>query len=363
MIANGALAAEGPGGNVSCVKMPVDKELHDLGNGLFAYTQLPGSWGWSNAGLITDQGQSLLVDTLFDKKLTAEMLDSMRRATRAAARIGTVVNTHGNGDHCYGNSLVADSEIIGTLGCVQDLREAPPKRNRLLLRAGRIVQALGGLGKAIGRVLNVVGVDRVALLAETAPLAIPLFEDFDFTNNELVLPNRTFEGELTLRVGQKRVELIELGPAHTRGDAVVWVPEDRTLFTGDILFKNAHPIVWEGPVRNWIAACERLLELDIETIVPGHGPLTDKTGLRETLHYLQVLTREARGRYEAGLSVDDAAVEIQLDEFDHWLDGERVYINVHTLYRDFRGDRTQPDVLALFAGMARFRERTSGSAR
>ena len=337
----------------------VRKELHDLGNGLFAYTQLPGSWGWSNAGLITDQGQSLLVDTLFDKKLTTEMLDSMRKAAPAAARIGTVVNTHGNGDHCYGNSLVADAEIIGTLGCVQDLREAPPKRNRLLLRAAAIVAALGGSGRAIARALNRVGIDRVTLLAETAPLAIPLFEDFDFANNELVLPNRTFQGELTLKVGEKRVELIELGPAHTRGDAVVWVPEDRTLFAGDILFKNAHPVIWEGPVCNWIAACERLLELDIETVVPGHGPLTDKTGLREMSHYLQVLTREAKRRYEAGLSVEDAAVEIQVDEFDHWLDGERVYVNVQTLYRDFQGDRTQPDVLALFAGMARFKHRTS----
>ena len=87
----------------------VEKELHPLGNGIYAYTQLPGSWGWSNAGLITDGDQSLLVDTLFDEKITGEMLESMRRATPAAARICTVVNTHGNGDHCYGNSLVADA--------------------------------------------------------------------------------------------------------------------------------------------------------------------------------------------------------------------------------------------------------------
>jgi hypothetical protein len=62
----------------------VEKELHELGNGIYAYTQLPGSWGWSNAGLITDGDQSLLVDTLFDEKITAEMLASMRRATRDA---------------------------------------------------------------------------------------------------------------------------------------------------------------------------------------------------------------------------------------------------------------------------------------
>jgi cyclase len=345
------------------MKMPVEKRLHELGNGIFAYTQLPGSWGWSNAGLITDGDQSLLVDTLFDKKLTAEMLESMRRASQAAARIGTVVNTHGNGDHCYGNALVADAEIIGTPGCVEDLREAPPSRNQLLIRAAGIIGGLGAGGRVLGKVLNAVGIDRVALLADAAPMATSLFADFDFTNNDVVLPNRTFERELTLMVGDKRVELIEVGPAHTLGDAIVWVPEDRTVFTGDILFKDAHPLIWQGPVSNWIAACERLLDMDIETVVPGHGPLTDKSALRETQQYLESLTKQARSRYDAGMSVEDAAYEVVFEEFDHWIDPERVYVNVHTLYREFSGDTEPADILALFAGMARLQARKALSCR
>lgn len=334
----------------------VDKELHELGNGIFAYTQLPGSWGWSNSGLITDGEESLLVDTLFDEKITAEMLTTMRRATPAARRIGTVVNTHGNGDHCYGNSLFTDAEIIGTLGCVEDLREAPASRNQLLLRAARAVQALGPAARVLGRMLQTVGLDKLSILAEAGDLALPLFSHFDFSC-DTVLPNRIFQDELELRVGDKRVVLMEMGPAHTRGDAVVWVPGDKTLFTGDILFKNAHPIVWQGPVSNWIAALYRLLEMDIETIVPGHGPLTDKSGLREILHYLEVVSGEARKRYDAGMPVEDAVRDIDLPEFDGWLDGERMYVNVHTLYRDFSSDAEPPDVLALFAGMARMRKR------
>ena len=155
------------------------KALHEIGNGIYAYTQLPGSWGWSNAGLITDGHQSLLVDTLFDQKLTAEMLETMRRAIPAASRIGTVVNTHGNGDHCYGNALVAGAEIIGTPGCVEDLLEGPPSRNNLLLRAAAVIGALGAGGRLLGRVLNAVGIDRVALLAEAGPLALPKLETND----------------------------------------------------------------------------------------------------------------------------------------------------------------------------------------
>jgi len=334
----------------------IQKTLHEIGNGVYAYTQLPGSWGWSNAGLITDGGETLLVDTLFDLKITQEMLETMRRAVPSASRIDTVVNTHGNGDHCYGNVLVADAEIIGTRGCVQDLEEGPASRNQLLMRAARIVDSLGAGARFVGGMLSVVGIDRIALLSDAAALALPAFGDFDFSGMKPVPPTRILDGELELRVGNKRVVLIELGPAHSKGDAVVYVPEDKTLFTGDLLFKDAHPIIWEGPVSNWIAALRRLLEMDVETVVPGHGVLTDKTGLREILHYLEVLTKETRRRYDAGMSIEDAIRDMALDEFKGWLDAERIYVNVHTLYREFEGDTEQPDILALFAGMARLQK-------
>jgi glyoxylase-like metal-dependent hydrolase (beta-lactamase superfamily II) len=84
-------------------------ELSELGDGCFAYVQGSGGWGWSNAGLVVGDGTSLLVDTLFDLRLTAAMLTAMADQTRAAP-IGTVVNTHANGDHCYGNQLVDGAE-------------------------------------------------------------------------------------------------------------------------------------------------------------------------------------------------------------------------------------------------------------
>ena len=99
--------------------MAYEKGLQEIADGIWAYLQPDGGWGWSNAGLVTGGEASLLVDTLFDLRLTAEMLAAMRRVTPAAEHIGTVVNTHANGDHCYGNALVA--------GCGDPLdgRDAP----------------------------------------------------------------------------------------------------------------------------------------------------------------------------------------------------------------------------------------------
>src|SRR5688572_14339284 len=106
--------------------MAYTKGLHDLGTGCFAWLQPDGSWGWSNAGLVVDGESSLLVDTLFDLRLTAEMLAAMRAATPAAQAIDVVVNTHANGDHCWGNQLVRDAQIVGSRRCAEEMTELPP---------------------------------------------------------------------------------------------------------------------------------------------------------------------------------------------------------------------------------------------
>ncbi|MDO9175410.1 MAG: MBL fold metallo-hydrolase, partial [Actinomycetota bacterium] len=105
--------------------MSFEKGLHELGQQCFAYLQPDGSWGWSNAGLVVGDGASLLVDTLFDLPLTAEMLASMAPVT-AAAPIGTLLNTHANGDHCYGNQLVEGAEIIASDATAHEMTEVPP---------------------------------------------------------------------------------------------------------------------------------------------------------------------------------------------------------------------------------------------
>ena len=133
---------------------------------------------------------------------------------------------------------------------------------------------------------------------------------------------------------------------------LVHVPADKTVFTGDILFVDGHPIIWAGPVGNWIAACDRILGWDVETIVPGHGPITDKSGVRAMRGYLTTLRDAAKARYEAGLDWHSAASEIIEDHFTDWIDRERVFINVHSLYREFSGEKSHIGVMKLYEAMS-----------
>ena len=306
------------------------KGLHDLGNSVYAYLQPDGSWGWSNAGLVIDGKASLLIDTLFDLKLTQEMLDSMHKSVPAAAHIDMLVNTHANGDHCYGNQLVADAEIIASVRTAEEMVTgvSPAQMAALVKHA-----------------------DQLGQIGEFARYA---FGSFDFENITVTPPHKTFEGELTLKVGDKMVHLIEVGPAHTQGDTLVHIPADRIVFTGDILFIGGHPIIWAGPTSNWLRACDRILAMDVQTIVPGHGPITDKKGVTEIKGYFEYIFDEARKRYEAGMPAFEAARDIPLDRYASWSDGERIVVNVASIYRELSGDTTHPNVASLFGQMALF---------
>src|SRR5439155_20319544 len=144
------------------------------------------------------------------------------------------------------------------------------------------------------------------------------FGAFDFDGIELALPGENFSGELTLRVGDCELRLIEVGPAHSRGDTLVHAPAQRVLFSGDILFSGAHPIVWAGPVSNWIAACDRILGMDVDVIVPGHGPVTDKSAVHELKAYFEYLYESARRTHAAGLSPLEAARALERERHLAW---------------------------------------------
>ncbi len=309
------------------------KGLHELGNGSFAWLQPDGGWGWSNAGLITDSGESLLIDTLYDMTLTADMLAVMRDAAPAAKSIGTIINTHANGDHCNGNGCCPQADIIASKTAAAEQEEESPAMMAALLEQADDMGALGAYFKQA-------------------------FGAFDFAGVERRLPTRLFEDKLTISVGTRPLDLIEVGPAHTGGDVLVHDKTAKTVYSGDILFIEGTPICWAGPISNCIAACETILSLEPELIVPGHGPITDRRGVQAVIGYLTYIRDEARILWDQGVrDVLTAAQEIALGDFDSWGDAERIAINVSTLFRDFEAEATgtrpdRPNPAELFGLMA-----------
>jgi len=313
------------------MRVSFEKGLFEVADRVHAYMQPDGNWGYSNAGLVVGDGMSTLVDTLFDLRLTADMLTSM--APRIDGNhISTVVNTHANGDHCYGNQLLSGDgvDIISSVPALREMQDVPPAVMASLMSAD--------LPPVLRRFLDAA------------------FGPFEFAGIELVPPTRTFSGELDLRVGGRCMTLMEVGPAHTGGDVIAWLPDDGVVFTGDILFIGGTPIMWAGPIGNWIHACERIESLRPSVVVPGHGPITDLAGVREVAEYLGFVRAGLVARHAAGMSADEASHDLDLEmngtRFSGWTDRERLVVTVHNAWRDLEPGYEVPAITDLFMKMA-----------
>ncbi|QJY45860.1 MBL fold metallo-hydrolase [Pseudonocardia broussonetiae] len=305
--------------------MTYDRGPHDLGAGCSAWLLPEGGWAESNTGLVRGDGESLLVDTLYDLGHTREMLAAYAPLT-ADHPIRTLVNTHSDGDHWFGNQLVAGEgvEIIASRAA-----------------AGLMTQH---------------AVDEMAALPhrqdQVGEFIRPIAAKFDLRGIVPAPPTRTFSGRLDLDVGGREVRLVEVGPAHTAGDVLVHVPEAGVVYTGDIVFVGGAPLVWTGPVSRCIAACDEILGLEPAVVVPGHGPLTDGAGVRRVRDYLDHVATEATARFRAGLTVEEAVDSIDMTPFDDMSERGRIAANVLNVYEELDPARPRSGRLEQFGRIA-----------
>jgi glyoxylase-like metal-dependent hydrolase (beta-lactamase superfamily II) len=171
--------------------------------------------------------------------------------------------------------------------------------------------------------------------------------EFDFRDVEVTPPTTLLDDRLDLDLGGRPCEIVYLGPAHTGSDVVVWLPEDRVLFTGDLLFRLCTPVGWEGSFANWIRALDRMLAFGPAIVVPGHGPVTDAEGLRDFRGYLGFVRAECESAFARGLSELEAARRIDLGPYAAWTQPERLVFNVARAYRELRGDPEDAPVNAV----------------
>ncbi|HVM98364.1 MAG TPA: MBL fold metallo-hydrolase [Candidatus Acidoferrales bacterium] len=304
-------------------------ELREIDRDVYVCLQEDRGLGTSNSGFI-NSGGGVVVDTFWDLPHTGQLIDLYARVWPEPAR--RVINTHHNGDHCWGNQLFPQAEIIGHRLCAENFnKENPRELQRLRELADSPDPVLSQLGKA--------------------------FAAWDFRDIVPTPPTTLVDDRMEIDLGPTRAELLYVGPAHTAGDLVVHLPESRIVFTGDILFRLCAPIGWEGTYERWIAALDRLVALEPAIVVPGHGPLCGVEGLRDLKAYLQYVRSESQRCFDAGLSVLEAAKTIDLGPYADWTEPERIYFNVARAYREFRGEAYDApiNVATMFRGVAEVR--------
>jgi cyclase len=270
-----------------------DPEVVEVADGVHAYVQLDGSWGLNNTGFLVGGSTVTAIDTCFTERRTRAFLEAVAHTTPHPVR--TLVNTHHHGDHTHGNYLLPMATIVGHERCREEV-----------LAGGHV--------------------------------ATLLFEGVDWGHLEVAPPTVTFDRALTLWVDDRRVELEFVGPAHTSNDVVAWLPDERVLFAGDLVFNGGTPFVVMGSLQGTLLALDRLKALEPDVIVPGHGPVCDASVLDRQIDYLRFVQSTAAAARQEGRSALEAAQRADLGPFTGWHDPERLAGNLHRAYSELAGD-------------------------
>jgi cyclase len=283
-------------------------EFLKLAPNVYTYIQAGGPGlgdgsGDSNAGVIVGDDHLMVIDTL-GQPLRVDYLKAQARSMIGNKPFGRVVDTHQHADHVGGNQFFVPAEIVSHPFCRETVitmkSELPPD--------AKFPKRDGGAYGTEPRVL--------------------------------IVPDTTFTDKMTYYYSGTPVELSHPGVAHTWGDLIAYVPEHKILFAGDLAMANIIPFAHQGHVTQWIDALNKVLAMDIDVVVPGHGPVGTKQQLVDTREYFVLLKREARKRFDAGMSPGKAAADIRLGKFDNWLGSSRVLLNTFRLYCEFDGSIT-----------------------
>lgn len=300
--------------------------LYALTPDTYAWMVPNGSWGETNLGLVRCGRQTVLIDTCWDLPHTREMLHHAA-AVLDDAPVGCIINTHADGDHCWGNQLFADAHIVSSQACAAQIHRHTPLQLRTLQWVSPLLRQVPALGAdALGRYMG------------------SMLKPYRYAGIRVRAADQTFSGETTLDVEGVSIHLTEVGPGHTDGDCIVHLPQRRVVFTGDILFVGVTPVAWAGPVGNIVQALQRVLALDVDIIVPGHGPFATPGDLRQQIAYWDWLQAELAPLARRGLPVDEAARQclaapsFTRGGFAEWPAAERLFTSACTLYREWGHD-------------------------
>ncbi|HEY0168616.1 MAG TPA: MBL fold metallo-hydrolase [Jatrophihabitans sp.] len=286
--------------------------VEEIADGVHAYLQPDGGWCLNNAGIIVGSSSTALIDTAATEQRARRLESAVMKLS--SRRPDVVVNTHFHGDHTYGNFVFAQD---ATIVAHEDTRVD-------MAAAGLHMQGL--------------------------------WPDVGWGAVEVALPTLTIREPSTIYVGGIRAELLTFGPAHTRSDIVVWLPDTRVLFTGDLVMSGVTPFLTMGSLSGSLEAVRRLRELDAAVFVTGHGPVTDASVLDVTEGYLRWAKELAEAGIAAGLSPLEVARDADLGAYAGLLDCERLVGNLHRAYAEAAGapPGAPLDVNAIFADIIAF---------
>ncbi len=237
-----------------------DGGLTKIADNVYAYADIKGSspqnsFG-ANAGIIIGKDGIVVVDTLTSAKEAQRFISDIRKIS--GKPIKYVINTHYHLDHTFGNS-----EFI--------------KLGAIIISQANDSKSLQKNGEATLKNASVYGLTEK-----------------DMEGTKIAYPQLSFSDKLEIDLGDQKIELIYPGPSHTAGSILIYLPDKKILFSGDVLFTGYHPFIADGDIKSWVKVLAYIMKMDVSTIIPGHGPISSKRDIADMKNYLIAFDKNAR---------------------------------------------------------------------
>ncbi len=278
-------------------------KIFKIAENVYARIASPNGNAGGNAGFVIMDHSVVVFDTHFTPEEGKQLLDEIRTVTTLPVRY--VINSHYHPDHTHGNKIFADSHVIGSQktrhGVLQD---DLPSLNRSIRIATEQLERMREERKGLRNSEKIESIDenietRAAYLEELQKL-------------QIVPPFVVLDEYLAIRDGNVEIQILCMGPGHSGGDTVLYIPSVKTVFCGSLFFNLVIPNVRDAKITQWIDVLERILEFDADIYIPGHGPPGSKRDVRECLNYFQDLRAVVGTFVSSGQSLEQAMQETQL---------------------------------------------------
>ena len=291
-----------------------------LADGVYALvrTEPASLWFTPNNVFIIGRSGVVVVDSNITSEQTREILAELRRITDKPVRY--VVNTHWHEDHIIGNRVYRDAfpgvKFVGHRSTLTDLPEIGAANRKSSLQNGR--GFVGLLEGKLEKGENLAGQpmadeERLGYASDVKLVSAYLAESANF---DIILPTVLVDDRLELDLGDRKVDVLHLGRAHTGADLVIHLPKEKIAIAGDLL---VHPVPLVGstsyPVE-YAATRERLRALNAKTIVPGHGPVMRDSGyLGAMIQLLASIRKQTEAAFARGETLEQMRQSIDLEPF------------------------------------------------
>ncbi len=269
-----------------------------INDDVYAYINEPGTWFRGNSGFINGKRMGMVIDSLATREMTDKYIKEISKISNVPVRI--VVNTHAHGDHAWTNYMFENAINIAQANYLEAIND------------------------------------------QTEKLYLKYFPELDFSTSKYSVPDITVTHGISLYIDEKEIKVMHLPNAHTTCDLIAYIPDDKIVFTGDILFSRpCTPFAMTGSIRGNIMALEFLKSLRASVYVPGHGPISYKTdNIDAAIKYLKFVQSSAMKIFNSGENFIEASKSIDLGEYKSWLNPERIIGNLARAYMEINNNET-----------------------